>query len=54
MVAEFGIDSGWLEHPAVLERLWNIATARWANRAKAVEENQRSDMRERLKAMTGG
>jgi hypothetical protein len=53
MVAEFGIDSGWLDHPAVLEKLWIIASARWANRAKAIEGDQRDDMRARLKAMTG-
>lgn len=40
MVAEFGFDSGWLDHPCVLERLWLIAQARWDARLKAREAEQ--------------
>lgn len=61
MIAEFGIDSGWLDYPAVMERLWKLAERRWANRVKAiraqekvVEEDQREGMRAKLKAMVGG
>lgn len=40
MVAEFGIDSGWLDHPAILERLWDALHERWALRAAAIKDEK--------------
>jgi hypothetical protein len=53
MAAEFAIGPHDLiqSPPAVLDHLWRIATARWENRMKAIEENQRDRMRSKLKGL---
>lgn len=55
MVAEFGIDCGWLDHPSILERLWLIGQARWDARLaaqeaerEAVKQNQYDRMHAKL------